>query len=282
MPCFHPIAAFEEPSGRVRIGFDKGHGRPFRVPCGKCQGCKLERSRQWAVRCMHESSLHDENCFVTLTYDDAHFPPAGSLVLADFQKFMRRLRKAIRPRKVRFYHAGEYGTQFGRPHYHAILFGFDFPDKVASTLRRGFQVWTSALLSSLWPSGFSEIGSVTYESAAYVAGYVVGASGKGVIGVDCDGVARQLKREYSTMSRRPGIGSGWLSRFGGEVYPADGVVVNGQLRKPPRYYDLAVAMELPEVFEEVRESRRRARRTDLAAAEANCKSRLSLKRRELD
>lgn len=282
MPCFRPIAAYVEEGGRVRIGFDRGDGRPFRVPCGKCQGCLLERSRQWAVRCMHESSLHEQNCFVTLTYDDAHLPAGGSLVLEHFQKFMRRLRKAIHPRKVRFYHAGEYGTQYGRPHYHAILFGFDFADKVPQTVRRGFQVWSSALLSSLWVDGFCELGSVTYESAAYVAGYVVGTSGKGVIGVNADGEECELKREYSTMSRRPGIGAGWLRRFAGEVYPADGVVVNGCLRKPPRFYDLAASMELPELFEEVRESRRRARRTDLVAAEANCVSRLSLKRRDLE
>lgn len=281
MPCFHPIAAFEH-GGRVRIGFDRGDGRPFRVPCGKCPGCLLERSRQWAVRCMHEASVHDENCFITLTYDDDHLPAGGSLVLEHFQKFVRRLRKRIAPRKVRFYHAGEYGTQYGRPHYHALLFGYDFADKVECAKRGDFPVWTSRLLSELWDAGSHQIGSVSFESAAYVAAYVVGTHAKGVVGVDADGEVRELQREYSTMSRRPGIGKAWFDRYRGEVYPADGIVVAGVLRKPPRFYDLAVAMELPGVFEEVQERRRRARRTDLVAAEAHCVARLSLKRRDLE
>lgn len=231
---------------------------------------------------MHEASLHDENCFVTLTYDDEHLPAGGSLVLEHFQKFMRSLRRAVRPRKVRFYHAGEYGSQFGRPHYHAILFGFDFADKVYLRERGSHVVWSSSLLGRCWPHGCCELGSVSYESAAYVAGYVVGTSGKGVLGVNADGVVCELKREYSTMSRRPGIAGDWFKRFGREVYPADGVVVDGKLRKPPRYYDLAAAMELPGEFEEARERRRRARRTDLPAAEAHCAGRLSLKRRDLE
>lgn len=282
MPCYRPIAAYEEPGGRVRVGFDKGNGRPFRVPCGKCIGCQLERGRQWAVRMMHEASLHEENCFVTLTYDDEHLPAGGSLVVEHFQGFMKRLRARIHPKRVRFYHAGEYGTRYGRPHYHAILFGFDFPDKVESHRRGDFPVWTSDLLSSLWPGGRAELGTCTFESAAYIARYVVGTSSKAVVGVDADGVACELQREYSTMSRNPGIGADWVTRFGREVYPQDGVVVNGRLRKPPRYYDLAVAMEFPDIFEQVREARRRARRTDLEAAEKCATARWNLQRRELD
>ena len=78
------------------------------LPCGQCIGCRLERSRQWAMRCLHEASLHENNAFITLTYDDSNLPRGGSLDYSDFQKFMKRLRKRI-GRKVSFYCGGEYG-----------------------------------------------------------------------------------------------------------------------------------------------------------------------------
>ena len=47
-----------------------------RLSCGQCIGCRLESSRQWAIRCVLESKLYDSelNWFMTLTYDDAHLP----------------------------------------------------------------------------------------------------------------------------------------------------------------------------------------------------------------
>lgn len=280
MPCYYPLPAFQLPGGRVQIGFDRGDGRPLRVPCGGCIGCKLERARQWAVRCMHEASLYDENCFITLTYSDEKLPAGGSLNPDDLQAFMKALRKHIAPRKVRFYGCGEYGTRYGRPHYHVLLFGYDFPDKVFFSERSGFNVYTSALLCRLWGRGLCEVGTVTYESAAYVARYVVHKDHRQVLGVDADGEVRSLDREFSRMSRRPGIGAEWFKRYGKEVYSTDGVVVNGQLRKPPRYYDVAAALEMPDEWERIREERRRARRTDLEAAEKNVRARYNLKPRE--
>ena len=94
------------------------------LPCGQCIGCRLERSRQWAMRCLHEASLYDSNSFITLTYDDSNLPYGGSLNYEDFQKFMKRLRKRINS-KVRFYMGGEYGSEGTmRPHFHACLFGY--------------------------------------------------------------------------------------------------------------------------------------------------------------
>lgn len=281
MPCFSPIAAFELPSGKVQIGFDRGDGRAFRVPCGKCVGCQLERARQWAVRLMHEAQLHEANSFVTLTYDDEHLPAGGSLDRRAFQLFMKRLRKAVKVR-VRYYHCGEYGSRYGRPHYHAIIFGFDFPDKVEVGRHGTYPYYRSALLARLWPEGLHEVGVVTYESACYVARYVVGKDTRPVLGVNADGEVSELEREYSTMSRNPGIAAEWFARFGREVYPADGVVVDGKLRKPPRYYDAAAAVGMVVEFEEVRERRRRARRTDLPAAEALLKAKLTLSERRLE
>lgn len=274
MPCYSPLSGWYSrhvnASGKRSVVFNPSHGfhdLPVTVPCGQCIGCRLERSRQWALRCMNEASLHDENCFITVTYDDDHIPALGSLRKADFQKFMKRLRKHFPERKVRYYHAGEYGDRTGRPHYHACLFGFDFPDKVAWSVRNGFPVWRSVVLETLWPFGQSEIGSVTFESAAYVARYIV----KKVLGAgadeayevpDADGVVVQLEKEYTTMSRRPGIGKAWFDQFGGEVYPADGIPLRGKLVKPPRYYDVALEMIAPDVAASVCRARRRARKID--------------------
>ena len=137
MPCYSPLTAYKgksTDSGKMCLSFKRSEGlfgsfSAINLPCGQCIGCRLERSRQWAVRCMHEASLHDENSFLTLTYSDENLPPGGSLHLPDFQNFMKRLRKSIAPKRVRFYHCGEYGDILSRPHYHALLFGYDFDDR---------------------------------------------------------------------------------------------------------------------------------------------------------
>ena len=131
MPCFCPLEGWRSKdrssTGKRKIVFnprDALRDMPVTVPCGQCIGCRLERSRQWAVRCIHEASLHEDNCFITLTYDDAHLPTDLSLNVSHFQKFMKRLRKRF-GEGIRFFHCGEYGENFGRPHYHACLFTSD-------------------------------------------------------------------------------------------------------------------------------------------------------------
>ncbi len=210
---------------------------------------------------MHEASGHEANAFITLTYSDEFLPPGGSLVKADFQLFMKRLRKAIAPDRVRFFHCGEYGAELSRPHYHALLFGHDFSDKVLWADRGSGPVWRSSLLERLWPYGLSEIGSVTFESAAYVARYVT----KKVTGRLADdyyvdrstGVVREP--EYATMSRRPGIGHAWLERFHGDVYPSDEVISRGRSAKPPRYYDNWLSVRDPDLWAKLKRDRAKAR-----------------------
>jgi len=266
MPCFRPLRGFRDPSGGFVFARIKSIGLAMTVPCGRCVGCKLERSRQWAVRCMHEASLHDDTSFITLTYDDEHVPRFGSLLMDDWQKFFKRLRR--RAGKVRFFGCGEYGEQFGRPHYHACLFGLDFPDKVKWSTRGGHDVFRSDCLESVWPYGQSEIGSLTFESAAYVARYCV----KKVTGpkarehyecVDPEtGECGTRLAEFATMSRRPGIGAGWFDLYGAEVYPSDEVIVNGVAAKPPRFYDRLLEVSSPEVASEVFKERRLSRRRE--------------------
>lgn len=142
----------------------------MKIPCGKCPGCKLEQSRQWAVRCLHEKRLHTESCFVTLTYDDAHLPPGNTLVKADLQNFLKRLRHDTGP-GLRFFACGEYGSKTLRPHYHLLLLNSDFADKKLIKSGSAYNLYGSARLSKLWPFGHHALGDVTFESAAYVARY---------------------------------------------------------------------------------------------------------------
>lgn len=267
MPCFHPLHGFKSrtlnASGKRSITFNPNQGfrdLPVSVPCGQCIGCRLERSRQWAIRCVHEASLHKNNCFITLTYDNDHLPADKSLHVSHFQKFMKRLRKRFGP-NIRFFHCGEYGEKFSRPHYHACLFNFDFPDKVLWKTVRGNKLYRSQALEELWPEGFCTIGDVTFESAAYVARYIT----KKVTGpqqdhhyehVTSDGEILKRKPEYVTMSRRPGIASRWFQKFSSDVYPSDFIVMRERKLKPPRYYDRLYEIDHPERTALIKNSRK--------------------------
>lgn len=243
MTCYHPITAWRSISGRGANGkwplafkANEGYGDlEVQIPCGKCIGCRLEQSRQWAIRCTHEASLHKENCFLTLTYDNYHLDPEGSLNKTDIQLFMKRLRKRFSNKTIRFFQCGEYGELYQRPHHHVILFGIDFHDKeLAEIANTRVPLYTSRILSDLWPFGLHRIGNVTFESTAYVARYVV----KKITGDGAEEHYQGRLPEYITMSRRPGIAHDWLMKYKDDVYPHDYVVIrNGIKCKPPAYYD---------------------------------------------
>lgn len=241
MACYHPLRAWRAPpmflteKGRS-ISFKSVPGfEEIQLPCGQCIGCRLERSRQWALRCVHEATLHDVNCFITLTYDDAHLPKDGSLNLEDIQNFFKRFRERIAPQKLRFFQCGEYGTLLKRPHHHACIFGYDFPDKeLFFRSASGFCVWRSPMLESLWPFGYSSIGDLTFETAAYTARYIM----KKVTGRDSDLHYHGLKPEYITMSRRPGIAADWAKKYFSDIYPKDFVTIKGGIKcRPAKFYD---------------------------------------------
>lgn len=196
---------------------------------------------------MHEASLSEENSFVTLTYDDSHV--GAGLNYGEFQRFMKRLRKLKGP--CRFFMCGEYGELRNRPHFHALLFGVGFRDRVAC----GKRLYRSAELESLWPFGFSSIGDVTHESAGYVARYslkkVVGARARfHYQRVDLrSGEILSVVPEFAHMSLRPGIGYRWFEKYWREVLSArDGVVLPGGFELPvPRYYDRLLEQSDPDL-----------------------------------
>lgn len=293
MPCFYPVNAWQLDDRRV-VFVERGSVlRSLVLACGRCIGCRLERSRQWAVRCVHEASLHDFSSFVTLTYCDSSLS-SWSLVYRDFQLFMKRLRRT--GRTVRFYMAGEYGDSFSRPHFHACLFGCFFPDRVFyRDLPSGSRLYRSSELERLWPHGFSSIGDVTFESAAYIARYCM----KKITGDAArehyeylDPVTGEISQrvpEFNRMSLKPGIGAGWLEKFRDEVYPRDEVRMNGVVMKPPKYYDRKFAswdaLEAEAVaFSRVARGEQFASESTpvrLAVREAVTKARLSFKLRSM-
>lgn len=296
MTCYHPMNAYKSltkrsNNGKAYITFrlsDAGlRYENIKLPCGKCIGCRLRKSKEWALRCVHEASLFKNNCFITLTFNDKHLNPAGSLVKSDYQKFMKRLRKkyhgieSVRQSNnnvsypIRYFHCGEYGSKLSRPHHHACLFNFDFDDKILWDTREGVKLYRSAKLEELWPFGFSTIGDVTWDSAAYVARYVTKkitgemAAQYYLRGVDYETGEIDVDQwyyiepEYITMSRRPGIGKRWYEQFKTDVYPKDYVTHHGKKFKSPAYYDKLFDVDYPEAMEVVKE-----RRINRAAADA--------------
>ena len=267
MPCFHPLqASFTvRKDGKKDIAFSTANAKQFHfgrsllfpecslsIPCGRCIGCRLERSRQWAVRCMHEASLYEDNSFITLTFSPEHLPADGSLSRKHMQDFLKRLRQRFSDRRIRVFYCGEYGEKLGRPHYHAILFNCEFSDKVYWSTHNANDYFTSSILSQLWPFGFSTIGDVTFESAAYVARYAL----KKVNGDMAESHYAGRLPEFCQASLKPGIGTDWFKKFGmSDIFPRDECVVNGVISKPPRFYDRLLERKNSDVFSVVKTSR---------------------------
>lgn len=210
MPCYHPLEGYKDKySGGWKHKRDDPTEIPMAVPCLNCLGCRLDKSRMWAMRIIHESTLPENdggNIFITLTYrsrreateqqlkDGEHIPDDWSLHKSHFQKFMKRLRKKRKNQRIRMYHCGEYGNvcrhnklsitadetlqgercddcRLGRPHYHAIIFNCDFRDRIPIGGKRGRTYYTSKELEEIWKYGHVQVADLSWEGAAYVARY---------------------------------------------------------------------------------------------------------------
>lgn len=247
MSCVRPLEAFRGPGGSVVFDRVKSLSKiPFNLPCGRCIGCRLERARQWGLRCLHEAKLARSSCFLTLTYNDDYLPDGNTLMKRDLQLFCKKLHNRLLRKRgfgIRYFAAGEYGDANLRPHYHLLIFGYDFPDKrFHAKNKRGEDIFTSMELRDLWFQGFNTIGPVTMDSAVYCAKYAL----KKVNGekadahyemVTADGVVYSRQPEFALMSRRPGIASAYYEAYGNEVRALDNVVVDARKVRPPRFYD---------------------------------------------
>lgn len=258
------------------------------IPCGQCIGCRLDYSRMWADRCILEAREYECNAFVTLTYDPEHLPELQqvidvetgetflwpSLVPEDLEKFMKDLRRYYKYHynydNIRFYACGEYGEEGGRPHFHLLLFNLPVPDKQYwFTNHENEKIYISNSLSKIWNKGIVTIGDVTWNSAAYVARYVMKKQKGNTAGLVeiCGHLVTGLVPEFTRMSRKPGIAWKYYDEHKHEFYETDEIVlsVRGKVRtiKPPRYYDKLydIDCEDPFVMSDIKK-----RRAELAKA----------------
>jgi hypothetical protein len=234
---------------------------------------------------MHEVQTTENQtaCFITLTYDDRNLPNDHSLNKKHFQNFLKRFRKAIHPQKIRYFMCGEYGDDTWRPHYHAIIFGYDFTTGIKyknNWYERRQQIqqsevgnpyYISKFLTALWGKSKNDpiIANCTWETAAYVARYCTKKyNSKG--GYDKQGnyintteehytrnildyneftgeiyefFETKLEPEYATMSRRPGIGYEWYQKYKSDCYPSNYLIQDGRKTPIPKYYDKLLELE---------------------------------------
>lgn len=191
---------------------------------------------------MHEASLYEENCFITLTYGRDQLPKHGALCHRDFQLFMKRLRFHKLGGYVRFYMCGEYGPKNGRPHYHANLFNINFHDRQpAGKSGSGNIYYESPTLDALWGLGKTSVQDLTPRTAAYCTAYMLGqaegANNKRQVLDQETGELIDLPPEYAKMSLKPGIGAGWYEKFSRDIYLHDRATMEGAKLSPPKYYD---------------------------------------------
>lgn len=213
----------------------KGDNGYMTVPCGQCIACRLNRNSEVATRIYAESRMHDDNIFLTLTYDDEHLPENDSVKVDELQKFMKRLRRLIEPDKIRYYAVGEYGGTFYRPHYHLAVFGlsgFDsrvFSGHMYDKKSKGYYVECKA-----WHNGLVHFGFISRRSAEYIAGYIL----KKVTGEKGKEHYKELgiEPEFAIMSRKPGLGLAFMDKFRDELLSHEFLVIDGRKKPLPRYF----------------------------------------------
>lgn len=276
----------------LKEGIDLKKNNAVIIPCGHCIGCRLDYSRIWAERCIHEADKYENNYFLTLTYDDEFLPKgkAGNptLVPDAVSEFMKALRQKFKRKfghdGIKFFSAGEYGNPAAgervfNPHYHIILFNCPIPDlqerhpvKVDGKVKwikqfdkDGEPLLFSPMIYELWDKkGAATLGKVTFESCAYVARYCckkanpdLQQKGRGAKIYDDLGIAPEFVR----MSRRPGIGNDYYLQNLEDIYKYDNLsykrgkkVVNV---KPGRYCDKLLKQVDEQKFYDIKKIRRR-------------------------
>lgn len=233
MRCLYPRLASLTQFGKMTFSpkqFSK-ELVPFQIPCNKCIECRLEYARTWAIRAMNEAQMHEDNIFLTLTYSDENKP--SKLNKRDIQKFMKRLRRKNPHIQIGVMGVGEYSPIEKRPHWHLIIFNYRPPD---ARLRRqndeGIPQYTSEEILQHWANkGHIEFGTVTFESAGYVARYNAKQLVHGNNG----------EHDFSPIpvkSNRNAIGKKFIEQFYDSVFSIGKIILPGGISCPiPRYYE---------------------------------------------
>lgn len=283
MPCYHPITAYQSvnPTGKKQIYFG---AKPrtiatskLQFPCNKCIGCRIQYGAEWGMRCFHESMMHEENTFPTFTYADENLPYNHSLYLTHLQTFFKRFRNYLSKEhpgvKISYFISGEYGGETSRPHYHAIIFGFKFPDQEWVSGEKTHKYYTSEIADKLWTHGNVTIADVTPETCNYVARYLLKDLRSNAWKSDYEiadpetGEIHQRKSPFSTMSRRPAIGKSWYEKYKADCFPSGYLIHQGRKTNVPGYYLKLLEQENPEEYQRQTEIRRKALTTNTAKRE---------------
>lgn len=244
-----------------------GNGRkkliPYRIsetdeeillPCGRCSSCRVNKSREWAVRCVCEAKSHENNYFLTLTIDDDHLKDscgnigvknlmfAPTACMDDLTAFVKRLRADQdyhHDNRLKWFGCTEYGDSSNRPHGHMILFGPILDDLKPWTKSGSNWLYRSEYLESKWKQGNILVGEMTAESAQYVAKY-------------CSKVTDEYKKSCEElgvevpklrMSRNPGIGIEYLKHHRLQILNDNGIYIHGKLVPIPEYWKEMYMME---------------------------------------
>lgn len=306
MSCKHLQYGWRTENGIIYKDPLRKHGEPVCRPCGICIDCRLDYSRQWAIRCKHEASLHEKNCVVTLTYSDENIPKGwwdksdekkpkwveapGTIDPDAGPAWMKRLRAKIQYEReqlhkpwnpkdaIKTYGCAEYGCNDPkcgrpwcghnmRPHYHIILFNYDFPDKKVTQTTQGRNYYTSQILEQTWGLGGCQIMDMNFETAAYVSRYVTKKlSGPNWEKYESERIKRgkqkhaygaKLKEQSICIAQQTGIASEWWKINKEKIHSNDLMYVNGQKIKPVKYYDHKYEIEKPNEYEKIKQKRKK-------------------------
>lgn len=263
MICLNPLTSYENPDkGRPIfgwVGFSQGL-REIKLPCGKCASCVHNYYSYWATRGYYELLNWEQSWFVTFTYNDKNLPKNRSLSKKDFQKFIKKLKKAFGSSKenpIRQIYCGEYGETTKRPHYHAILFNLNLDDLVEKRMSdQGYLCYTSKTITDLWSNGDVEISEATPATIAYLFKYILKKKTRKEklkpLNIEYDGITYDVEHEFIEASRNPGIGAhlrdsqsirkGFLS-------------LDGKIKALPKYFLEYLKNTDPRFYEELKSQR---------------------------
>lgn len=285
--CYHEITAWQaKPEFQKTLGKKPIFTNPkdpryqeIKIPCGQCIGCRLAYSRDWATRIALEAQKTPErNWFLTLTYAPEFLPISQkilketgeiieneTLIPKDLSNFIKKLRRNREyhhgDTAIKFYGCGEYGDKGGRPHYHVCLMNMTLLSEEVEPWflnASGQQIYKSETIQKIWGKGIISAGEVTWESAAYVARYMLKKQ-KGKSAETQKAMGKEI--EFTRMSRRPGIAAGVSPEELKKIYQTDQIIIPGKKPKkvkPPKYYDKLFDLTAPEEYEKIKAKRKEA------------------------
>lgn len=199
------------------------------VPCGRCMPCRLNRAKEWSVRLALEMKEWPVNSFVTLTYDNEHYPEDFSK--RHVQLFLKRLRKKYSDQTIRYYAVGELGSITKRMHYHILLFNY-FPDDITMLKQTKYgDLYKSQELRDLWGMGHVSVSRMSQMTINYVTAYIT--EKYDYVNPDTGEV---VVNGFALMSRRPGIGAAYLERNASSLRELENFSLNGKVHSLPRFY----------------------------------------------